>query len=291
MAISERGLADVERLVKEAWSDVFMEELREQLLLGSLINKDYDGQIAQQGDTVKVSQINAPSGELRTVGVDSSSFSTETISTTQIEVKADKRAVAGYDMEDLALLQSQLGNQDSSIRAALLHAVGKQINDYVYSLVDPSAVAAHDRSGVSDYNISEHQATRTLAAKAKWMNNKGWYGLLSPQYYSDLMSETQLQSRDFRDDSTIISGQIAQDVLGFKVLEDNSIAAAGNLANDDAGIFFHPDFLHMVMQQAPRFKISDKHANKEFGFVMSVDVVFGAKQGIDSAQKHIRVTG
>jgi hypothetical protein len=64
------------------------------------------------------------------------------------------------------------------------------------------------------------------------------------------------------------------------------------LANtpDTNGLFFHPDFLYLVSQMEPRFKISDKHAQNEFAYVMSVDWIVGAKLGIDGDKKHFVVT-
>lgn len=285
MALTQRGAADVERLVQEMWSEIFMMELREKLMLGALVNKDYEGDMRMLGDTVKVSQINAPDGQLKTVGVDADTFDSEALTTTQVEVKADKRAVASYEIEDLVYLQSQLGNKESEIRQSLEFAVAKQINDYLYSLVAPSASAPdHDLTSVTDFNTSQLRSVRTLAAQAKWMRNKPWYLLLDPQYYSDLMAETNIISRDFVNDAPQVSGQIAEKRMGFSILEDDSRAA-------DFGLAFHPDFLLFVMQTQPRFKVSDMHAQKKFGFVLSVDLVLGAKLGIDGAKKHIRITG
>ena len=284
MAVTQRSAAEVEIMVQEAWSDVFMMELREQLLLGALVNKDYQGDIMMKGDTVKVSQINAPVGQLKTVGVDADAFDSEALSSTQVEIKADKLAVASFEIEELAMLQSQLGNKESELRASLEFAVAKQINDYLYSLVLPSAAAPdHTLTGVTDFNTSQLGIVRTLASQAKWMRNKPWYLLADPQYYGDLLSETNIISRDFVADQPTINGQIAQQRLGFNILEDNSRGA-------DYALAFHPDFLHLVMQTQPRFKISDLHSQKRFGFVMSVDIVFGAKIGIDGALKHITVT-
>lgn len=283
MAVTQRSAAEVEIMVQEAWSDVFMMELREQLLLGALVNKDYQGDIMMKGDTVKVSQINAPVGQLKTVGVDADAFDSEALSSTQVEIKADKLAVASFEIEELALLQSQLGNKESELRASLEFAVAKQINDYLYSLVAPSSSPDHTITGVTDFTVAQLGAVRTLASQAKWLRNKPWYLLADPQYYGDLLSETNIISKDFVADQPTIGGQIAQQRLGFNILEDNSRSA-------DFALAFHPDFLHLVMQTQPRFKISDLHSQKRFGYVMSVDIVFGAKIGIDGALKHITVT-
>lgn len=280
------SLAEVQYQIQKYWSPLFSKQLRESLLLGSLVNKQYQGSIARQGDTVRVSQINAPNGQLLTVGTDADSFASEAISTSYVDIVADKRAVASYEFQDLVELQSQIQGNDPEVMAAMNYAVGKQINDYLYSLVSPSTSSPdHLINSITDFNASQLAACRVLAAQAKWPQDGRWYALLDPQYYGDQMNATTLTSSDYgASDAPVISGQIAMKRFGFNILEDNSRSA-------DYGLLFHPDFMHLVMQQEAQVKISDMHSQKKFGYVMSVDIVFGAKLGIDGAKKHIKVLG
>jgi hypothetical protein len=289
------NLAAVANQVQEFWGSMFAQEFRETHLLPALVSKDYQGDIKQGGDTVYVSQINAPTGENRTIGVDADAFSSEGLTTSRIAIEANKRAVASFEFADLAYLQSQIGQKDSEVRAALLHAVGSQINNYLYSLVAPSTSAPdHSINGVSDMNSTQLSGVRVLAGKAKWTRNKPWYGLLDPTYYGDVMDDTTLASSDYSDDKPIVAGQVVQPRFGFNLLEDNTDGlithlTAGTAGSGDKAIFFHPDFMHMVMQTTPTFKVSDLHSNKRFGFVISVDVIYGAKLGIDGDEKVIEV--
>lgn len=278
-------LSDVSNQVQKYWAPMFMKELRQQLLLGALINKEYSGEIKNLGDTVYVSQINAPTGELRTAGTDADSFNSDLLSTTRISVQANKRAVASFEIEDLAMLQSQIGAQDSEIRASLMYAVEKQINDYLKGLVSPSTSAPdHLINSVADFNATQLSGARILAGQAKWDKSKPWYCLVDPSYNGDLLNAATLTSSDYvGQDLPIVGGQIAQKRFGFNILEDNSFST-------DRALLFHPDFMHMVMQQEARFKISDMHSNGKFGFKVSVDIVFGAALGISGAKKHIVVT-
>src|SRR5690606_2184073 len=131
--------AAVANQIQTFWAEMFMQEFRETHLLPTLVNKDYEGEISSGGgDTVRVSQIVAAQGENRTIGVDADAFSPEGLQTVKVDVKADKRAVASFKFHDLAYLQSQIGKKDSEVRAALLHGLGRQINNYLYSLVAPS---------------------------------------------------------------------------------------------------------------------------------------------------------
>lgn len=279
--MSFTNTATVSQQVQSFWAPMFMKELRESALLPALVSKEYQGEIKQGGDLVYVSQLNAPVGALRTVGTDSDSFVPESMSTSRISVQANKRAVAAFKFEDLVQLQSQLGAQDSEIRSALLYACMKQMNDYLYSLVNPSTSAPdHVLNSVTDMNASQLAAIRLLAAAAKWPKDGQWYGLVDPSYYSDILNATTLTSSDYVSDQAVVGGQVVNKRFGFNLLEDNSLGT-------DKGLFFHPDFMHLVMQKEPTFKVSDLHANGQFGYQISCDIIFGAALGISGNVKHI----
>ena len=281
--MSAIDLAAVNDQIQKYWAPVFTKRLRENLLLGGLINKDYIGAINRGGDTVRVSQIVDVSGQLLTVGTDADTFSPEAISTTYVDIKADKRAVASVEFQDLVELQSQIDG--TKVQDTLMFAMQKQINTYLYSLVSPSTSAPdHDIASVTDFNSSQLAACRVLAAQAKWSMEGGWYALLSPQYYGDILNSTTMVSSDYVQDAPTVGGVVGTKRYGFTLFEDNS-------RTGDYGLLFHPDFMHMVQQTAVNVKVSDLHAQKKFGMVMSVDIVFGAKLGNQGAVKHIKVTG
>lgn len=284
---------DVQDQVQDSWSPLFAKELRETLLLPSLVSRDYQGDMKSMGDTVKVSQIIAPEGSTLTVGTDANTFTTEQLTMSQVNIQVTKRFVAAVEFEDLVMLQSQLGAQDSEIRKALFFAMEKQLNNYLFSLVAPSTSAPdHTITGVSDFTSAQLASVRLLASKAKWTKDKPWIGLLSPQYYSDCLDDAVLANSDYTNavDSPVVSGFIARQRFGFNLFEDNS-AGINSLSSDDddQALFFHPDFLLFVMQREPQILISPLHATKKFGFVMSVDMLGGAVLGIDGAKKHITV--
>jgi hypothetical protein len=281
------SIAEVTDQIQKKWAPMFMQELRESLLLGALVNKDYEGSIGTQGDTVRVSQLAAPSGQLRTVGTDADTFDSEQMVWKKVDVVADKRAVASFEVSELAQIQSQLDSPEgqSEMRNALMFAVKNQVNDYLWTLTAPSTSAPdHLLTSEASLTAAKLQAIRTLAAQAKWAREKGWYGLVDPVYYGNLLSEATLVSQDYvPGEAPVIGGQLANRRYGFNILEDNS-------RNSARGLFFHPDYMLMVMQKQPQFKISDLHSNKQFAYLISVDLIFGAKLGPDGDKKHIYQT-
>ncbi len=274
-------LAQVQDQITTHWSPIFTQRLKEVLLLGGLVNKDYEGEI-RQGNTVRVSQVNALTAELRTVGVDASTFGTSSFSTSKVDLVVDKRAVCGLEVEDLVELQSQIAKQQ--VQDEMIFAVAKQINDYLYSLCSPSTSNPdHVIGSTSSLALDELALARRLASEALWPDDGQRYGLISPQYWETILKNTTLSSGDYVEDSPVINGQKARRLLGWNLYEDNS--RTGKLAT-----FLHPNFMLFAQQQALNMKVSDLHGNKQFGYVMSVDTIFGAKLGINGNVKHIQFT-
>lgn len=273
-------ISNVQSTVQEFWPSMFMDDLRQDNLLLNLVNRDYSGDLNELGDRVKVNQINKMTGETLSLdGVGGGrTFTPETISTTGVQVIADKRFVASGDLSDRTELQSMLdplSTRSQEIRAAMVAAVSEQLNAYLYSLVAPT-----DTAVAATMTATELAAIRKYGATKQWERTKGWYGLVGPSYWEDMLLDSTLTSGDYVDDRPVIGGQKGMRRFGLNLFEDNS---AGNA---DSGLFFHPDFLYFVSQYEPRFKISDKHAQHEFGFVISLDMIGGAKLGHSGAIKH-----
>lgn len=279
--MSATTIAEVQDQVQKFWSPLFMDELKASMLIGALVNKEYEGSIQQQGDTVKVSQIITPTGENRS-GADMDSFNTEQLQTRKVEISANRRAVAALEVGSLVEIQSQLGGQESKIRQALVDAVNKQINDYLYSLVAPSTSAPdHLRNSISAFDKTELLAVRLLASQAKWGKANNKFILADPSYYNDLIGDTNLVNKDYgAEDAPVVGGQLAIPRYGFNILEDDGLAV-------DQALIFHPDFMHLVTQTQVQFKISDQHVNKKFGYIISADIIYGAGLGLQGSTKHI----
>jgi hypothetical protein len=289
--MSETTLTQVNDQIVKYWSDIFMPELRENHPLIALVDKTYDGEIKNQGNEVRVSQVVKAAGETIVLSgsVNDNRFTPEALTTRSVDIKADRRFVASYKFQDLVDLQSQIKGESSVIREALLEGVATQMNNYLYSLVAP--VAAQALTGVANMDAATLKAIRVIAGKQKWFKTPGWYGLLSPDYYGDVMDETKLTSSDFVNDQPLIGGEIVTRRYGFNIIEDNSdgLASLAPTAGEPSALFFHPAYCHMVTQMAARFKVSDLHSNEEFGYIISVDVVGGAKIGIEGDKLHVSV--
>jgi hypothetical protein len=73
-------------------------------------------------------------------------------------------------------------------------------------------------------------------------------------------------------------------------MEDNSAAMSlisPTQATSDLALAFQPDFMYLVHQMQPTIKISDLHAQEQRGYLLTAELVVGAKLGIQGNVKHI----
>jgi len=280
MGTTTFNIADTLELVQTFWSPLFTKELRENTLWpGILHDPNYTIDRVKGGDTLKIKRINKPTSTIKTIGTDADTFTTNILSTTNVDLQVNKRCVSAFEFEDLAVVMSQLEQEDSEIREAMLSDVREQANDWVKSLISPSA-AAPVHAGISaggDFNLATLSQIRTLAAKAKWGNQTPWYLFNDPTFFSDLLDDTTVSAANTMGipHSPMLDGRFMLKRMNFNILEDNSL-------DTDTGFAFTKEFMKVVLG-APRFKISDTHVNNQFGYKMSVDFPLGAVQ-LDNKQ-------
>ncbi len=279
-------LSDVSAQVKKFWSDIFVPELMEMSVLPGLVSREYEGEIKQAGDTVKVSSFQRPVAQRKTVGSGHETFEVGKLQTDQIEITANEVITAGFKFDSLTRLQSQVGDPNSDIRRGILEAMLIEVNNYLYSLLAPATATG----SVTDFNLTAMGGVRTQASLALWPESER-YLLLGPQYYTDFMAVANFTSADYvGDDKPVVNGKVLGQRYGFWIAEDNSVgmrqvSPTSNAAGDTA-LAFHPSFMYFVTQLQPEFEISSLHALGQHGHVITAKMVCGAQLGIDGDVKH-----
>lgn len=263
--MSVSGKTELDNLIPEVWSARLYSELRNSIAFVNFFSREYEGEIRQLGDTVKVNQITAPSGEILTN--DKAQFASETLTVTQQSIVVNKRASAAFEITDLAKLQS-LQFQNDAVDALVYSIRLKMEADVLSALVPSASSPDHQISPASAGVLAavDIASMRTLLSTAKVpVTNRALF--LAPSYYGDILNSTQVTSRDFVAGNSAESGVI-DSFSGFRIMEHNLLDA-------DVGIAAHPSALQLVMQQEVRVKISDLHAQNKYGYLISADLVYG----------------
>jgi hypothetical protein len=259
------GKTELASMIPSIWSSMMYEELRNKIAFLNLFSREYEGEIRNVGDTVKVNQLLAPTGEILTN--DETQFSSEALAFNTFNIVANKRASASFEITDMAQLQSL--EFQAQARDSLVYAIRKQIESALIAALIPSASAPDHQIApavASDLNAVDLAAIRTLLSEAK-VPTANRYLALAPSYYGDLLQKNVVTSQDF------VTANSAQDAvvskfMGLNIFEHDLLAA-------DVGYAVHPSALQMVIQRDVRVKISDMHSNYKYGTLISADIIFG----------------
>ena len=259
------GVTELANRIPEMWAPRMYAELRNKVAFLNFFSREYEGAIRTVGDTVKVQQLVAPSAEILTS--DKAQFNTLPVTISNIDIVANKRASAAFEFTDLAQLQSL--EFQSEAQQSLVFAIRKKLEQDIIAALIPSSSAPDHQiapAAASALAAVDLATLRTLLSTALVpVENRAL--LLAPSYYGDLMTSTQIMSRDFTAGNNSQSG-VVDSFMGFQVMEHNLLDA-------DVGFAVHPSALQLVMQQEVRVKISDLHSQNKYGYLLSADFVYG----------------
>lgn len=257
---------DLANMIPTAWSSLIYAELRNRIAYLNLFSRDYEGEIKNKGDTVKVNQILAPNGEILTD--DKDSFNPEELNIDQFEIKADRRAVASFEITDMAKLQSL--DFQLEVMNALTYSIQLQMEKDIQSIMVPSAANPdHALAALigASFDVPDVVALRTLLSTAKVGPDR--YLALSPTFYGSLMQKGMVVGSDYGTINDLMEGDVKK-LAGFKIFEHD-------LETGSTARAFHPSAVQLVMQTGINVKVSDLHGQKKFGYLVSADIVYGRK--------------
>jgi hypothetical protein len=265
--MSALGTTDLTNRIPEMWAARMYAELRNKIAFLNFFSREYEGAIRTVGDTVKVQQLAAPTAEILTN--DKAQFNTLPVTISNIDIVANKRAVAAVEITDLAMLQS-LDFQEE-LQNSLVYAVRKKIEqDLIAALIPSASNPNHQTAPAAPSALAavDLATMRTLLSTALVPTEQRAL-FLAPSYYGDLMVSSQVMSRDFTAGNNSNSG-VLDSFMGFMIAEHD-------LLDSDVGFAAHPSALQLVIQKEMTIKISDLHSQQKFGALISADVVYGFK--------------
>lgn len=270
MGLGATKMADVAEQIQKFWGPLGMSQLYQENPMLSIVNREYEGSLKRQGDTVYVSVIKPLTGFMQTIGTDADTFSAEKIETVRTAIQATKVFSSNIELESLAELQSQLDSGNPRLRETMIRAINNKINSFLYSFVKSSIVdGSTGDSGVTAMSKTEFRGARVYAGSNKWPKDGNWFALLDPSFWGDVAIDSTLASMEFTGETPITQSMTMRKLLDFNCAEDNSLPT-------DQALFFHRDWLYAVMQTGMVWNVTDLRSNYKRGILLTCEMVGGA---------------
>lgn len=227
-------------IVPEVWSRRFYDVLLAELPFAAIISDDYEGEIANLGDTVKISTF--PEFDEAQELTEGARNDAEALTATQQSLVINSRIVKDFIVTNRAQLQS-LPHMDK-LRELAIYAINKKIQSKIISLSVPSASApdhqiAYD-SGSTLALADLLEAKELLDTQNVPMGDR--HIVMGAAQLNDVFNITGFTSSDFLvSGAPIQTGELPGALLGFMPHFTTEVAAVTHL--------FHSSYMTMASQQ------------------------------------------
>jgi len=255
-------------IVPQIWSSNWYASLLADLPFNSVVSKDYEGEIKNLGDVVKISQF--PEFSDATELAESAANDADAITVTQQSLTINKRIVKDFIVTDKASLQS-LPAMDQLQNLAIF-SILKKVQSIIIAASLPSTSAPDHTIGYTSGVVLD--LAKIIASKklldAQNVPNENRHAVLGTNQTNDLFAITNFTSSDFiTGNSPVTTGQLGNALLGFMPHQTTEVG--------DVCYFFHRSYLTMAAQKDISVKVFDLGVQGVRAARVNVDILAGFK--------------
>jgi len=213
--------------IPEIWAARLLENLQKNLVYGQegVINRDYEGEIADAGDTVKINNISAV-----TVGDYSKNSNTgepDDLDGTQTTLQIDQQKYFHFQIDDIDYAQQRPKIMDAAMEEAA-YALRNAADQYIaelYTEVDSDNRIGEEGAAETPNASDAYEYLVDLAVKLDEANvPEGDRFVIVPPWYEGLMLKDDrfVKAGVMPSEERLVNGLIGE-AAGFRVLKSNNV--------------------------------------------------------------------
>ena len=209
--------------IPEVWSAQILTSLKKNLVYAQegVVNRDYEGDITGQGDTVRIRSIGRPT--IATYVKGSTSITPEQLTDAQRALYIDQAKYFAFEVDDIDAAQSTGGELDEGLTEAA-YGLRDVADQYVASLYT-GAQSANQLGTVSVTTAAlAYTQLRKLSVKLDEANvpQEGRYVVVPPWYYGLLLEDDKFVRVDASGTAAGLRNGVVGQALGFDVMKSNN---------------------------------------------------------------------
>lgn len=224
----------ITNFIPEIWSSEILVNLRNALAYGSLFNRDYEGDIAQAGDTVHITSFGAPTiSSYSTYG----SLTYEQLTDATRALNIDQAKSFSFAVDDVDKRQA-LGGFVGQAMSDAAHGLAEVADIYLAGVLKAAVDGTSNDLGAVTVDISNANAygdvlvaMRTLLNRSKCPADGRWV-VVPPEVYGALLQDNRFINAAASADAgrALRAGALGR-IVGFEVFESN------NVPTDTVGVY------------------------------------------------------
>ena len=212
----------VTNYIPELWSARLLQSLEKTHVAANLVNRDYEGEIRQQGDTVHINMIGAITVRDYTKGSDI--VAPEELSTTDQTLVISQAKYFNFQIDDVDAAQVAGSLMDSAL-ARSAYALKDAADSYILKtiadgLLTENTIGSSAAVALTKDNIYENIIKLRLILDRNNVPLEGRTIVIPPEAYALLLQDSRFVSGDIGSEA-LRSGYIGS-VAGFEIYESNN---------------------------------------------------------------------
>lgn len=214
----------ISNFVPEVWSPAILANLRASLVYGGLCNRDYEGEIANAGDTVHITSFTDPAVRNYTKNTN---ISWDLLSDATRALVVDQADYFAFTVDDIDKRQALPGFVQKASQGAAYN-LATEVDTYVSGLMVTSANATGQDLGAQTWDISDNSAYGSIVAFRTKLNRgniptQGRWLVVPPEATAALLQDARfINASASGSTAPLREGQIGR-IAGFDVFESNTV--------------------------------------------------------------------
>jgi hypothetical protein len=210
--------------IPEIWSAMILESLKKELVYAGpgVATRKWEGDIANQGDTVRIRSVSRPTIATYTKG--STTITPEQLTDAQRSLVINQAKYFAFEVDDVDAAQSPGGEMEEALVEAV-YGLRDAADQYVASLyTDASATNAISTVSITTAALA-YTGLKNLKVKLDTANVplEGRYVIVPPWYHGLLLEDTKFVTVNASGTSEGLRNGIVGRALGMDILVSNNV--------------------------------------------------------------------
>lgn len=214
----------ISNFVPEIWSALILKNLRDSLVYGQagIINRDYEGDIAQAGDTVHITSFTDPAVRSYTKN---NNISWDLLSDATRALLIDQADYFAFTVDDVDKRQALPGFVAEASRGAAYN-LAAELDDYISGLMYAAVNGTANDYGAFVADISDATAYKLFVELRTILNrdnvpSQGRWVIVPPELTAALLQDSRFVNASASGSTDALRNGLVGRIAGFDVFESN----------------------------------------------------------------------
>lgn len=231
----------VTSFIPEIWAARLLEHLDKAHVYAALVNRDYEGEIRNAGDTVHINTI----GDITVGNYTGAAITYEDLATTDQELKIDQSKYFAFQVDDVDKAQAMPGLVEAATQRAA-YALNDATDMFLASVL--ASVEPAPAAQVTKANVYETLVNMKVALDQQNVPTEGRWVVVDPTFHGMLLQDERFVS--FGTDITnerLVNGRVGR-AVGMDIYVSNNVPISGDAFLMIAGVPMAATFAEQLIE-------------------------------------------